>query len=198
MHALAKEYVPSQPAWKRYAWDAPENNTPDRQLPANATAIREQYGRLWAHLQTLPRDRDGYGMIHQDAHLGNLFVDEDYTLTLFDFDDCVNGHFIYDIAMVLFYTSPGDPEEARAFTGRFMPVFLQGYREFNRLDPAWLREMPHFLKLREIDLFAVILFAMGETPGNAWCAGYMNGRRAKIERGIPFIEFDWESLAAHC
>ena len=44
-------------------------------------------------------------MIHQDAHLGNLFVDDNYTLTLFDFDDCVYGHFIYDIAMVLFYSA---------------------------------------------------------------------------------------------
>ena len=198
MHALAKTYTPANLAWKRYAWDSPENNTPDRQLPATETLIREKYGRLFAYLQSLPCERDGYGMIHQDAHLGNLFVDADYTLTLFDFDDCVYGHFIYDIAMVLFYISMWDEKDPGGFTGRFLPVFFQGYREHNRLDPAWLKELPHFLKLREIDLFATILYTLGETPENAWCAAYMDGRRAKIENEVPFIDFDWGSLAAYC
>jgi Ser/Thr protein kinase RdoA (MazF antagonist) len=39
MHALAKTYTPSDPFWKRYAWDDPENNTPDRQLPASEKLI---------------------------------------------------------------------------------------------------------------------------------------------------------------
>lgn len=197
MHALARDYVPSNPAWKRYAWDSPENNTAERQMPPGEKAALEKYREVYARLRRLPRDRDGYGLIHQDAHLGNLFVDEDCTLTLFDFDDCVYGHFIYDIAMVLFYISMWDEKDPGGFTGGFMPVFLQGYREHNRLDPRWLGEMPHFLKLREIDLFAAILFAMGEDPEDDWCARYMDGRRGKIEAGTPFIEFDWESLAGY-
>lgn len=194
MHALAKAYSPSNSAWKRYTWDSPENNTPDRQLPSSERGIREKYRPLFDHLQALPRGPDGYGMIHQDAHTGNLFVDEDYTLTLFDFDDCVYGHFIYDIAMVLFYIAGWGGDEIPGFTERFMPVFLQGYREYNRLDPRWLLEIPRFLKLREIDLFAAILFAMGEKPGDTWCASFMQGRRTKIEQDVPFIKFDWESL----
>ncbi len=55
-------------------------------------------------------------MIHQDAHTGNLFVDDDYTMTLFDFDDCVYGHFIYDIAMVLFYIAGWGGEDIPGFT----------------------------------------------------------------------------------
>jgi Ser/Thr protein kinase RdoA (MazF antagonist) len=197
MHALAKTYIPANPAWKRYAWDSPENNTPDRQLSRDEKLIREKYRALLARLRPLPREPDGYGMIHQDAHLGNLFVDENYTLTLFDFDDCVYGHFIYDIAMVLFYTSMWEEKDVSGFTGRFMPVFLQGYREHNRLDPAWLKELPHFLKLREIDLFAAILFAYGAQPEDEWCAGYLEGRRERIEADVPYIDFDWESLAEH-
>jgi len=195
MHALSKTYKPSNPAWKRYAWDSPENNTPDRQLPQAETSIREKYHQLFGYLQTLPRDPDGYSMIHQDAHLANLFVDEEYTLTLFDFDDCVYGQFIYDIAMVLFYIAEWGGDDIPGFAGRFMPVFLRGYREYNQLDPHWLLEIPYFLKLREIDLFAAILFTMGEKPEDPWCARFMDGRREKIESGIPFIDFNWESLS---
>ena len=136
-------------------------------------------------------------MIHQDAHTGNLFVDDDYVMTLFDFDDCVYGHFIYDIAMVLFYIAGWGGDDIPGFMGRFMPVFLQGYREFNHLDPVWLKEIPNFLKLREIDLFATILYSVGETPEDAWCARYMKGRREKILNETPFIAFDWESLGEY-
>ena len=194
MHALAKTYQPSASTWKRHAWDDPLNNTPDRQLPQSETLLRQRYQSLYKHLQSLPRDTDGYGLIHQDAHLGNLFVDKDYTMTLFDFDDSVYGHFIYDIAMVLFYIVMWDTNDMTSFTRRFMPTFLQGYREHNNLDPHWLAELPYFLKLREIDLFAAILFTMGEKPADEWAHNYMNGRRAKIENDIPYIEYDWDAL----
>jgi Ser/Thr protein kinase RdoA (MazF antagonist) len=198
MHTLAKTYTPSNLAWKRYAWDAPENYTSDRQLPEAEKTIREKNQAVFDHVRSLPRDTESYGMIHQDAHTGNLFVDENYTMTLFDFDDCVYGYFIYDIAMVLFYIAGWGGDDIPGFTGRFMPVFFQGYREHNHLDPLWLKETPHFLKLREIDLFAAILYTMGEDPQeDAWCARYMKGRREKIVHEVPFIEFDWESLAQY-
>lgn len=197
MHALAKPYAPPHPAWRRFEWDHPVNNTPDRQLPPAEALIRAKYQTVYEHLQALPRNPDGYGMIHQDAHLGNMFVDENYNLTLFDFDDCVYGHFIYDIAMVLLYGALWDKDTMPAFTAQFMPIFLQGYRENNHLDPHWLRELPHFLKLREIDLFAAILSTQGETPTHAWDAGFMAGRRPRIENDVPFIEYDWESLAGY-
>lgn len=195
MHAIARTYTPSNPAWKRYAWDSPENNTPDRQLPLGERTIRQKYQGLISYLRRLPRDPEGYGMIHQDAHLGNLFMDDDYNLTLFDFDDCVFGHFIYDLAMVLFYISEWGGSDPAGFTGEFMPVFLEGYRRHNRLDPAWLKEIPNFLKFREIDLFSAILHTMGEKPEHPWCAKYMDGRREKIENGIPYLQFEWDSLA---
>ncbi len=196
MHALAKTYLVSNPAWKRYDWDSPENNTAEKQIPASDTSILEKYRATLNHLRKLPRNTDGFGMIHQDAHPGNFFVDEQLNLTLFDFDDCVYGHFIYDIAMVLFYTSNGEADPA-AYTARFMPVFLEGYREENRLDPSWLAELPHFMKLREIDLFAAIRFSFGENPDDPWCARYLSGRRERIENDVPYIDFDWDSLAKY-
>jgi Ser/Thr protein kinase RdoA (MazF antagonist) len=170
MHALAKTYRVSNPAWKRYAWDSTENNTAERQMPAKEVLAMGKYRSVLAHLRSLPCDADGYGMIHQDAHPGNFFVDDEHCITLFDFDDCVYGHFIYDIAMVLFYTSIGEPDPAE-YTERFMSVFLSGYREENRLNPVWLPELAHFMKLREIDLFAAIHFSFADdattptTPG---------------------------------
>ncbi len=197
MHALAKTYTLPNPAWKRSEWNDPEMLYADRWLDSGDEKILAPYGELKEHLFRLPEDPDSYGMIHQDAHPGNFFVDEDYRITLFDFDDCAYGHFIYDIAMVLFYSSMWDRQDPSAFTQRFMPVFLDGYRGENRLVPAWLKELPHFLKLREIDLFAQIQFTFPEESymENPWMAHYMSGRRQCIEKCQPFIDFDWDSLA---
>ncbi len=196
MHALAKTYVPSNPVWKRYAWDDLINETAENHMPAGDRQALEKYRHNFAHLQTLSCDPTGYGMIHQDAHPGNFFVDDDYTITLFDFDDCVYGHFIYDIAMVIFYVSLQEKEPAE-FMARFLPVFLSGYQEENRLDPVWLKEIPYFLKFREIDLFAAIQFAFGDSTLDPWCSRYMQGRREKIEKEVPFLDFDWQSLARY-
>jgi Ser/Thr protein kinase RdoA (MazF antagonist) len=195
MHALAKTYQASNPDWTRYAWDAPENNTAERQMPDKEMRALEKYRLVLEHLRSLPREKHGYGMIHQDAHLGNAYADEDNQITLFDFDDCVYGHFIYDIAMVLFYVANGQPDPAE-YTNWFMPLFLSAYQEQNRLDPAWLAELPHFMKLREIDLFAAIHFSFrdGDHPDDPWCARYMEGRRSRIESDTPFITYDWSNL----
>jgi len=87
-----------------------------------------------------------------------------------------------------------DQPDRPAFTGRFLPPFFSGYREENRLDPRWLAELPHFLKLREIDLFAEILFMDGENPASPWSGRYLRGRREKIGNDVPVIDFDWSSL----
>ncbi len=104
------------------------------------------------------------------------------------------GWFIYDIAMVLFYAALGK-EDMAAFTKTFMGDFLQGYAQENMLDPPWLPEIPHFLKLREIDLYAIIHRSFDvENIDDPWCARYMAGCKEKIEENVPFIEFDWGTL----
>ena len=144
----------------------------------------------------MPREADAYGLIHQDAHTGNLFVDDAGHITLFDFDDCVYGPFIYDIAMALFYIVPFDLSGASRMTGEFMPHFLRGYRRENRFEAAWLEQLPHWLKLREIDLYSAIFRSFDvNNLDDPWVIEYMDGRKQRIEGDVPFIVFDFESLA---
>lgn len=198
MHALTKTYQPPDPAWKREAWDSPGNMTVESWLPAGESRVLAKFHTLMEHLSALPKDRESYGLFHQDAHAGNFFVDADYTITLFDFDDCVYGWFIYDIAMVLFYGLMGHESDLE-YIELFISHFLQGYREENTLAPEWLGEIPHFLKLREIDLYAQILFSYGgaDKIDDPWCLNYMQGRKEKIEAGQAYIDFDWMRLSSH-
>jgi len=198
IHALSKSYQPADPRWKREEWDSPGNMLVEAWLPPSDTMALAKFRELMGHLSTLPKDRESYGLIHQDAHAGNFFVDENYKITLFDFDDCVYSWFIYDIAMVLFYGLMGH-EDDPAYIEHFCRHFLRGYRGENNLDPKWLAEIPHFLKLREIDLYAQILFSFGgaDKIDDPWCQYYMKGRKQKIESGAPTIQFNWNSLSTN-
>jgi Ser/Thr protein kinase RdoA (MazF antagonist) len=196
IHRLTKDYVSPNPAWRRGEWDAPGNLDLEKWLPTSETIALQKFQALMRHFETLPKDRESYGLIHQDAHGGNFFV-HNGQITLFDFDDCVYSWFIYDIAMVLFYAAMA-AEDKVAYTQDFMRNFLRGYAQENKLDPKWLRELPYFLKLREIDLYALIHFSFDvENLTDPWNINYMNRRKDLIENEVPYIEFDWDSLAAY-
>jgi Ser/Thr protein kinase RdoA (MazF antagonist) len=194
MHRLTKCYEPTNPAWTRFQWDSPELLDLERWLPDSESAVLEKYVLLKGYLDGLPKSGETYGLIHQDAHSGNFFVDEDGEFTFFDFDDCAYSWFINDIAIVLFYIAFGVEDEA-AFTKEFMTNFLGGYREECRLDQSWQKEIPFFLKLREIELYAVIHRSFDVANiDHPWVARFMKDRKMRIENEVPFIDFDFTKL----
>ena len=101
-----------------------------------------------------------------------------------------------------------------SFTHEFLIRFLRGYRQAYTLSPAWLKEIPAFLKLRELELYAVVHrdFQINgvehwspesfkqipgfdiNSDGHMWIANFMQNRKTRIEQGLPFIEYDFESL----
>lgn len=193
IHTLTKQYVLPNPAWKRPEWDDPSMTDTSDDLPRIDPPAAEKLASLLAYLRTLPRDPDSYGMIHQDAHSGNLFVNENGQITLFDFDDCAYGHFIYDIAMVLFYAVVNRPN-AVEFMHQMWPNFWRGYQEENRLEPVWLAEIPHFMKMRELDLYTVLLRDIPDLASDRWASDYMAGRRENILAERPYIDFNFEEI----
>ena len=195
MHVLARSYRPADPAWRRPAWDAPLFAFVDRYLPASEPLAREKYDALCAHLRTLPKSSESYGLIHQDAHGSNMLVDDGGHITLFDFDECAYSWFANDVAIALFYAAVAE-EDGAAFTAEFMSHFLRGYRQVARLDAQWLQELPAFLKLREIELYAVMHrdFDVNNIE-DPWCSRFMHERKYRIEHDIPFVDFDFTSLA---
>jgi Ser/Thr protein kinase RdoA (MazF antagonist) len=183
-------YEPTPPGWRPH-WNDPIMLDVTANLPPEETAVASRMHELQQYLQTLPKTPDSYGMIHFDPHGGNFFVADSGQITFFDFDDCAFGHFIYDVALTVFYGVIGQEDEV-AWTDAFLTHFLRGYRHEKALADAWVAEIPHFLKLREIDLYAVIHRSFDvDNIDNPWVAGFMEGRRQRIEEGVPFLDFDF-------
>lgn len=196
MHALAKAYIPRDPLAARPQWDHPRIADGGTNIPLSLPVVRRHYFEYLERRRALPRDRDSFGLIHEDAHMGNMFIDENGTITLFDFDDCNYSWFVNDIAIVLFYRITGEPDPA-GVTAEFLPRFLAGYALENTLDSTWLAMIPMFLKVREIELFGVLhrSFDDPEAVDDPWIKGFMTGRRERIEADMPFVDFDFGSLA---
>ena len=194
MHRLTRDYQPADPAWKRPDWDDPTMLEVLGWLPESEALVAQRYIELKEYLDRLPAPAGVYGLIHFDAHMGNMFVDHRGAITLFDFDDCNYSWFANDIAIVLFYAALGK-EDVAGFIREFMHHFLAGYREENELDAVWLQEIPNFLKLREIDLYAIIHRSFDvENIDHPWVAMFMEGRRQRIEEQVPVFAFDFGNL----
>jgi amicoumacin kinase len=183
------------PDQKRPDWNNDLFEFVERYLPESESIAKKKYKDICNHLNTLTIDRESYGLTHQDAHGNNLFVDKMGQITLFDFDECAYNWFINEIAVVLFYIVQ-DAEDWHAFTQEFMSHFLRGYVQACPLDSAWLKEIPNFLKIREIELYAVMYRDFDVTNiDDEWCARFMHNRKSRIEHDVPYIDFDFESLS---
>jgi Ser/Thr protein kinase RdoA (MazF antagonist) len=194
MHRLTQSYAPADPAWRRPQWDDPAMMDMVDFLPPSEAYTYERLTGLIDTLRQLPQDRESWGLVHQDAHGGNFFVDETGNLTFFDFDDCAYTWFVNDIAIVLFYLVNGR-EDPPGFTAAFLPPFLRGYSRENRFDPQWFAHVPDFLKLRELDLYAMIHRSFNvHNLTDPWVARYMHGRKARIEAEVPYLDFDFAHL----
>lgn len=195
IHTLSKSYQPNQTAWKRPDWNNDLFEFVERYLPESESIAKKKYRDICSHVNALAKDRESYGLTHQDAHGNNLFVDERGQITLFDFDECAYNWFINDIAVVLFYIVQ-DAEDWRVFTEEFLSHFLRGYVQACTLDFTWLKEIPNLLKIREIELYAVMHrdFDVNNID-DEWCARFMHNRKSRIENDVPYIDFDFESLS---
>ncbi|MCB9422024.1 MAG: phosphotransferase [Ardenticatenaceae bacterium] len=195
IHRLSQAYELPNPKWKRPSWDDPIMRV-ENWLPPEEKLAQEKFLATIQYLQSLPQNKEGYGLIHQDAHGGNFFVDDDYNITLFDFDDCAYGHYVYDIAMALFYAVTNRPD-AEEFGPHFFEHFMRGYHQENQLDSRWIAEIPHFLKLREFDLYAVIFrsFDVNNLDEHPWVATFMNGRKQRLENNVPYLAMDFATLS---
>jgi len=196
LHDLSRSYEPTEPAWRRPEWDDPLMLDVERFLPEGDEEVRSAYREVLERIASFPRDGNSYGLIHQDAHGGNFLVDEDGGITLFDFDDCVYCWYAFDLAMVAFYRVCTLDEPERILRG-FFPDFLAGYARRASLDPEWLRWIPDFLTLREIDLYALLHRSFDvEALEDPWCVRFLDGRRERIMERQPFIDVDFCEFAS--
>lgn len=99
MHRATKSYKPSSSRLMRPLFDGSDAlNESLRGVPV----IHALSTALVQSLLSLPRNRDTYGLIHNDFHQTNFFVNNG-RVHVFDFDDSLYGYFALDIGVSVYF-----------------------------------------------------------------------------------------------
>lgn len=131
---------------------------------------------------------DSFGLIHNDFHQGNLIIDDE-TITVIDFDDCSFNWFAQDLAVFFYHAywqnssfNGGDA----VFIEKFLKAFFKGYKTENTLHDDSIKQIPIFLKLREIYLYQLFLKSWDSSNLEDWQEYTLNDLKDKIKSRAPY------------
>lgn len=127
----------------------------------------------------LPLSSLEQGVCHGDLHWGNARVQDDSTLTLFDFDCCGMGWRAYDLAVFRWAARLGKKE------GQQWPAFLRGYRDERAIPEREIQATSYFVALRHVWL-------LGLHTGNRQDFGMAWMNDAYFDEAINFLR-EWEA-----
>ncbi|RAL20625.1 hypothetical protein DL240_16470 [Lujinxingia litoralis] len=197
LHLSARDYqVPAgQP--RRPRWDEDDLMGPERYLAPADEAVIEACHAIFHALSALPADDADFGLVHNDFHIGNFFVDRG-RITLFDFDDACYHWFANDIATALYspcwWSQEGDVAEQRDFARSFTGRLLRGYRRHRELPGAWLEALPLLLRYRDALTYTVIHKRMDVSALDARLERELAACRARLLGGPARVEIDFQSF----
>ncbi|BCG57721.1 protein kinase [Paenibacillus sp. URB8-2] len=186
MHRLSKSYGASDVLVKRDCWSISNINNPHLQR-GSFYVLLEKLISMERRIHLLPRDRDSFGLIHNDFHPYNFFID-DSEITVFDFDDSIFGWFSLDIAIAathaVWWGVQKDERVAKnEFAQLFLREFLMGYGKENHLSEYWLQTIPMFMEYRNICSF---FWWLGEWDGDE--SRLTEDQRNAINNAVKLIE----------
>lgn len=158
--------------------------------------IAEKYRQLLNQLGKFPQTPDLFGLIHNDFHQGNIFINKG-KLTVFDFDDCAYHWFAYDLATAFYHAywqaSSFTPEDTQ-FSREFWLYFLQGYQQEHTISSELIQQIPIFLKIREIFLYTLFLEKWDLEHLQDWQAYTVTNLKNNIESGKPYSNVNFTEM----
>lgn len=170
LHQSSRTFSPASSTCKRPTWDRETLNLLNRVTARKL--LSEDDAVVLAHVhdviniyQTKLKTARDYGLIHADIHDTN-FTCKGTTLTLFDFDDALYGHYAYDLAVTLVETFSYERDDFTA-VHTFLEHWLEGYTLVAPFPKQWLEELEFLMTARILSSF---LFVKQNADGatSAW------------------------------
>ncbi|RSK57910.1 MULTISPECIES: phosphotransferase enzyme family protein [Bacillus] len=184
-------YQPLDPAIRHLEWN--EGRVFSGFPESAGQHVYDKWISFINELQQLPKDKDLYGLIHNDLHQKNFYINGD-KIILFDFGDCEHNWFVYDIAISLYHAIQLIPETEKErrekFALNFLDAFLTGYNQENNLDKSWLSRLQFFLNYRQVYSFVYLSKFLNIEEYNLNVKAVLARMRGRIENDIPYIELN--------
>lgn len=186
MHALSgqfhqRENVPLFEEWN-------EGEIFHRDLSFAEGAILDRWSTFVEKIETFPKNRRSYGLIHNDLHQRNFLLQGNGDFVLFDFDDVKYHWFTYDIAIALYHAltavSSGKKEN---FKEQFLEAFMSGYLLEHQLEDGWKEQVNFFLEYRFIFSYLYLMTYLKDQASESLKKA-LQEMRMKLERGKSVLE----------
>ncbi len=198
-HRISLGYTPSSPILTRPMWfDSYEIVEAIQLLAASNDPAREKLAALVEALKQLPAGASDFGLIHDDLHFANFLIQADGMVSIIDFDDCAYSWFAMDVAMALFdilvLYDPLSEADKQSFARRFLSNYLSGYRMEKEMPQYWLEQIPRFLKLKELCIYATLIGHADIAQSGSWVGRFMRGRSDRIANEVIYVDIDFTAL----
>lgn len=118
-------------------------------VPVGEKLVHRAFDRALAELDSLPRSRESFGLIHGDLNQANFFITPD-GLKVFDFDDSCYCWFAYDLVVPIFHLPNEEPAEINEKAQHVFHLLRRGYESVRRFNPAWSRWLSLLLRWRDL------------------------------------------------
>jgi Ser/Thr protein kinase RdoA (MazF antagonist) len=165
---IPEDYRHKRPNWKDHLSFIQEI------LPEQETSAKQEFQRIIRWTEGLPVTKNNYGLIHYDFELDNLRWDNG-SFGILDFDDSSNHWFVADIAFALrdLFEEKVDLEHP------LFQKFMQGYKKETEFDKILLKELPWFLRMRNLLSFVTLLRTV-DIPESEGHPEWLKGLRKKL------------------
>jgi amicoumacin kinase len=128
LHRIGQDYSPPENV-ALVEWDKIPEACLARQLPDDDRCLPRLNKAALEYMGAMPCATARYGPIHYDIHAGNYLLTPDGRLILFDFENSCRGHYINDIAVVLYYARLHRfTDDDADFAGTFLESYWTGYK----------------------------------------------------------------------
>ncbi|MEH7451583.1 phosphotransferase enzyme family protein [Gottfriedia acidiceleris] len=187
MHSLAKKYKLSEvyrPVWSPNRIDV--FGIRDQLVPN----MKEFYDKHMEKLLQFRVTSDAFGIIHNDFHQGNIIL-VGKTLFTIDFDDCAFNWFAQDFATAFYHAywqQNSFNKMSEQFIETFMVNFFKGYKLENLLHNDIVKQIPIFLKLREIFLYHLFVQKWDMNRLEEWQKYTLVDLENKIKNDVPYAD----------
>ncbi|MCR2043375.1 phosphotransferase enzyme family protein [Anaerosalibacter massiliensis] len=195
IHKGSKQYILDKKVKLCFEWNE------DFAFSTEFNLLDDDVLKIWDkiifELEKLPKTVDSYGIIHNDLHQLNFFIDGD-KVKVFDFDDCVCSWYSFDIALTLFqFVSTISYRETQArniFAEKFIYSFLKGYKTQNSIESFWIDKFDLFLRYRRICTYKFIKTIFSKKAVNPHVE-YLAWLREEIINDKPFVKINYQKLS---
>ncbi|MCP4177211.1 MAG: phosphotransferase, partial [bacterium] len=195
MHNLSEENNKKDDKIYINDWIIQDEYNTKKYIPLKFQKLHDKCDSIYEEISTLPKNDSTYGVIHSDICLGNFFINNG-EITLFDFQDCEQHYFINDLAIFIYFAiyNSFNGDNLNDYAENLIKHLFIGYKKERQLDNYWVKQLPLFMKLREV-LSLSQTYRYGDIDKlDDDNKILLNMYRRNIENDLPATDIDFDSI----